>query len=61
MENTYPGAAALTRRGGGTGFRWIEEAVFASSSSLQLRINGADTYRFVVSNPVVGGYCAAAH
>ena len=48
----YPGAAAHTRLGGGTGFRGVEEAIFASGSSLHLNINGANTYQFVIGNPV---------
>ena len=47
-----PDAAAHTRLGGGTGFRWIEEAVLASGSSLHPNINAANTYQFVMGNPV---------
>ena len=47
-----PGAAALSR-GVGTGFRGAdEERKCIEHRSLPLNINGANTYQFVMSNPV---------
>ena len=46
-----PGAAAHTRLGGGTGFRGVEE-VFPSRCAAPLNVNGANTYQFVVGDPV---------
>ena len=49
----YPGAAAHCRAGRGTGFRGAdEERKCIEHRSLPLNINGANTYQFVVSNPV---------
>jgi|GEM_PF-2211244 len=47
----YPGAAAQSRYFG-TGFRWIEGANSAGISPPRLNINGANTYQFVMGNPV---------
>jgi hypothetical protein len=47
----YPGAAAQSRCFG-TGFRWIEGANSAGISPPRLNINGANTYQFVMGNPV---------
>ena len=49
-----PGAAALARLAGGTGFRGDEMAYGAGSAPPPLNINGADTYQFVMGNPVGG-------
>ena len=46
-----PGAAALTRLGGGTGFRW-DEAVFSSRNAAPLNINVTDTYHVGIGDPV---------
>ena len=49
----YPGAAALSRAGRGTGFRGGDaEHNCGELRSLPLNINGANTYQFVMSNPV---------
>ena len=49
----YPGASALSRAGRGTGFRGVDaEHNCGELRSLPLNINGANTYQFVMSNPV---------
>ncbi len=49
----YPGAAALSRAGRGTGFRGVDaEHNCGELRSLPLNINGANTYQFVMNNPV---------
>ncbi len=49
----YPGAAALSRAGRGTGFRGADaEHNCGELRSPPLNINGANTHQFVVSNPV---------
>ena len=47
----YPGAAAHTRLGGGTGFR-RDEAVFSSRNAAPLNINVTDTYHVGIGDPV---------
>ncbi len=48
-----PGAAALSRAGRGTVFRGADaEHICGELRSLPLNINGANTYQFVMSNPV---------
>ena len=49
----YPGAAALSRAGRGTGFRGVDaKHNCGEHRSPPLNINGANTYQFVMSNPV---------
>ncbi len=50
-----PGAAALSRAGRGTGFRGADvERKCTEHRSPPLTINGANTYQFVMSDPVDG-------
>ena len=48
----YPSAAAQPRPPTSAGFRAVEETYFAGISLPQLNINGADTYQFVIGNPL---------
>ncbi len=54
VENVYPGAAAHTRLGGGTGFRGVEFCEYLGRCASPLNINGANTYRPVKGNLVEG-------
>ncbi len=49
----YPGAAAHTRLGGGTGFRGVEFCEYLGRCAAPLKINGDNTYQFVMENTVV--------
>ena len=51
-EANYPGAAALTRHPASTGFRGGDATSSLGLSPNALNINGANTYQFVMSNPV---------